>query len=118
VSVADPDPGQPFSDKQVEIVRRLQENDGVVVQGPPSTGKTHTISNIICHYLTLGRRVLVVSHGEPAPSVLRDQLPPEGRDLASASRRRKRRASKDSREPVGYCHSACNIAPFSRGIQN
>jgi Cdc6-like AAA superfamily ATPase len=25
---------------------------GVTVQGPPGTGKTHTIANIICHYLT------------------------------------------------------------------
>ncbi|PZA11562.1 DNA helicase [Rhodopseudomonas palustris] len=73
---------KPFNDEQVEIVRRLEENDGVVVQGPPGTGKTHTISNIICHYLALGRRVLVVSHGEPALAVLRDQLPPEVRDLA------------------------------------
>lgn len=73
---------KPFNDEQVEIVRRLEKNDGVVVQGPPGTGKTHTISNIICHYLALGRRVLVVSHGEPALSVLRDQLPSEVRDLA------------------------------------
>jgi len=73
---------KPFNDEQVEIVRRLEKNDGVVVQGPPGTGKTHTISNIICHYLALGRRVLVVSHGEPALSVLRDQLPAEVRDLA------------------------------------
>ena len=56
---------KPFNDEQVEIIRRLEKNDGVVVQGPPGTGKTHTISNIICHYLALGRRVLVVSHGEP-----------------------------------------------------
>lgn len=71
-----------FNSEQVEIVRRLEANDGVVVQGPPGTGKTHTISNIICHYLAHGRRVLVVSHGEAALSVLRDQLPEEVRDLA------------------------------------
>lgn len=73
---------KPFNDEQVEIVRRLEANDGVVVQGPPGTGKTHTISNIICHYLALGRRVLVVSHGEAALSVLRDHLPVDVRDLA------------------------------------
>jgi hypothetical protein len=73
---------KPFNDEQVEIVRRLEVNDGVVVQGPPGTGKTHTISNIICHYLAKGRRVLVVSHGEAALSVLRDQLPDQVRDLA------------------------------------
>jgi hypothetical protein len=73
---------KPFNDEQVEIVRRLEANDGVVVQGPPGTGKTHTISNIICHYLAQGRRVLVVSHGEAALAVLRDQLPEQVRDLA------------------------------------
>jgi very-short-patch-repair endonuclease/transcription elongation GreA/GreB family factor len=73
---------KPFNEEQVEIVRRLEVNDGVVVQGPPGTGKTHTISNIICHYLAQGRRVLVVSHGEAALSVLRDQLPEQVRDLA------------------------------------
>ncbi len=72
----------PFNDEQVEIIRRLEKEDGVVVQGPPGTGKTHTISNIICHYLATGRRVLVVSHGEAALSVLREMLPQEVRDLA------------------------------------
>ena len=55
---------KPFNDEQIEIVRRLERNDGVVVQGPPGTGKTYTISNIICHYMATGRRVLVVS-GSP-----------------------------------------------------
>jgi len=72
----------PFNEEQVEIIRRLEKEDGVVVQGPPGTGKTHTISNIICHYLATGRRVLVVSHGEAALSVLRDKLPEEVRDLS------------------------------------
>ncbi|ARP99675.1 AAA domain-containing protein [Pseudorhodoplanes sinuspersici] len=72
----------PFNDEQVEIIRRLEKEDGVVVQGPPGTGKTHTISNIICHYLATGRRVLVVSHGEAALSVLRDKLPEEVRELS------------------------------------
>lgn len=72
----------PFNDEQVEIIRRLEREDGVVVQGPPGTGKTHTISNIICHYLATGRRVLVVSHGEAALSVLRDKLPKEVRELS------------------------------------
>jgi hypothetical protein len=73
---------KPFNDEQVEIVRRLEREDGVVVQGPPGTGKTHTIANIICHYMATGRRVLVVSHGEAALSVLRDQIPAEVRELA------------------------------------
>jgi very-short-patch-repair endonuclease len=67
---------KPFNAEQIQIVDRLENSDGVVVQGPPGTGKTHTIANVICHYLAQGKRVLVTSKGEPALAVLRDQLPP------------------------------------------
>ncbi|HEX7810661.1 MAG TPA: AAA domain-containing protein, partial [Burkholderiales bacterium] len=50
---------KPFNDEQAHIVQLLETSDGVVVQGPPGTGKTHTIANIICHWLANGRRVLV-----------------------------------------------------------
>lgn len=72
----------PFNDEQVQIAQRLEVYDGVVVQGPPGTGKTHTIANIICHYLALGKRVLVTSMKEPALVVLRDKLPEPIRPLA------------------------------------
>ncbi|HAR33464.1 MAG TPA: hypothetical protein DCR95_05065 [Desulfobacter sp.] len=72
---------KPFNDAQVQIVYRLEQNDGVVVQGPPGTGKTHTIANIICHYLATGKTVLVTSKGEPALSVLQKQIPEELRPL-------------------------------------
>jgi hypothetical protein len=73
---------KPFNDDQVAIIKRLHEADGVVVQGPPGTGKTHTIANIICHYLATGRRVLVTSKGEAALAVLRSHIPEGIRDLA------------------------------------
>jgi hypothetical protein len=66
---------KPFNAEQVQIIDRLEHSSGVVVQGPPGTGKTHTIANVICHYLAEGKRVLVTSKGESALSVLRDQLP-------------------------------------------
>ena len=72
----------PFNDEQVRIVQLLEESDGVVVQGPPGTGKTHTIANIICHYLALGKRVLVTSMREPALTVLQEKLPEDIRPLA------------------------------------
>ncbi len=75
---------KPFNDDQVEIVRRLARSDGLVVQGPPGTGKTHTIANLICHAMATGQRVLVVSRGEAALAVLRDQLPAKVRPLAIA----------------------------------
>lgn len=66
---------RPFNDAQREILQRLDKADGVVVQGPPGTGKTHTIANIICHYLATGRRVLVTAKSETALEVLKDQIP-------------------------------------------
>ena len=73
---------KPFNGEQVQIAQRLAVRDGVVVQGPPGTGKTHTIANIISHYLATGRRVLVTSQKSPALQVLQDQLPAPIRPLA------------------------------------
>lgn len=73
---------KPFNAEQVQIAQRLAVRDGVVVQGPPGTGKTHTIANIISHYLATGRRVLVTSQKSPALRVLQDQLPAQIRPLA------------------------------------
>jgi very-short-patch-repair endonuclease len=73
---------KPYNDEQVSIVQKLESADGVVVQGPPGTGKTHTIANIICHYLANGRRVLVTSKGAPALAALHDHIPGGVRALA------------------------------------
>jgi very-short-patch-repair endonuclease len=72
----------PYNDEQVQIVHMLDHQDGVVVQGPPGTGKTHTIANVISHYLALGKRVLVTSMKDPALAVLQEKLPAEIRPLA------------------------------------
>jgi len=72
---------KPYNDAQVQIIKRLEHNYGVVVQGPPGTGKTHTIANIISHYLATGRRVLVTSSGESALMALREQIPVSVREL-------------------------------------
>ncbi len=74
----------PYNDEQVTIIQRLERAAGVTVQGPPGTGKTHTIANIICHYLATGRRVLVTSRGEPALEVLQAKIPEEVRPLTVA----------------------------------
>ncbi|KQW43297.1 MULTISPECIES: AAA domain-containing protein [unclassified Roseateles] len=72
----------PYNDEQVSIVQKLANNDGVVVQGPPGTGKTHTIANVICHYLALGKRVLVTAKSESALAVLQEKLPERIRPLS------------------------------------
>ncbi|MGQ0799927.1 MAG: AAA domain-containing protein [Pseudomarimonas sp.] len=72
----------PYNDEQVSIIQKLHANDGVVVQGPPGTGKTHTIANVICHYLAEGKRVLVTAKGESALAVLQEKLPEAIRALS------------------------------------
>lgn len=74
----------PYNQEQETIVEMLERAPGVSVQGPPGTGKTHTIANIICHYLATGRKVLVTSKGEHALSVLQDKIPEEVRPLTVA----------------------------------
>ncbi len=71
----------PYNQEQITIVQRLERSAGVAVQGPPGTGKTHTIANIICHYLATGRRVLVTARGETALRVLQQKIPVEVRPL-------------------------------------
>ncbi|MES2870366.1 MAG: AAA domain-containing protein [Pseudomonadota bacterium] len=73
---------KPYNDEQVQIIQLLEVHDGVVVQGPPGTGKTHTIANVISHYLANGKRVLVTSMKDPALAVLQEKLPEDIRPLA------------------------------------
>jgi very-short-patch-repair endonuclease len=74
----------PYNDEQVTIVEQLERSSGVAVQGPPGTGKTHTIANIVCHYLALGKKVLVTSKGEQALEVLQSKMPESVRPLTVA----------------------------------
>jgi Cdc6-like AAA superfamily ATPase len=70
-----------YNEEQISIIQKLEHGNGVVVQGPPGTGKTHTIANIICHYLAQGKRVLVTSRGESALNEIIGKLPERIRPL-------------------------------------
>ncbi|GAA1462661.1 AAA domain-containing protein [Williamsia maris] len=74
----------PSNVEQRDILAQLGLDSGVVVEGPPGTGKTHTIANLMSALLAKGQRVLVVSEKAQALQVLRDKLPPELRELAVA----------------------------------
>lgn len=71
----------PTNEEQRQIVHRLQAEPCVLVKGPPGTGKSHTIANLICHLLARGDRVLVSAHAPKALAVLRGLLPDEMRGL-------------------------------------
>lgn len=66
---------KPANKEQLAIARQISTHDAVLVQGPPGTGKTHTIANLVGHFLALGNSVLVTSYTPKALNVLKDKLP-------------------------------------------
>ncbi|CCG92803.1 hypothetical protein A7K93_10195 [Candidatus Methylacidiphilum fumarolicum] len=89
----------PYNEEQKQIVQRLQTGSCVLVKGPPGTGKSHTIANLICHLLARGDRVLVTAHAAKALAVLRGLLPSDIQDLcvtALGSSREDQRLLEDS----------------------
>jgi Uncharacterized conserved protein (DUF2075) len=67
----------PSSEAQNRIATMLLHENcpAVVVEGPPGTGKSQTICNILAAYLSAGRRVLVTSKNASSLSVIRNRLP-------------------------------------------
>ena len=65
---------KPANEEQLRIARRLEQSDAVLVQGPPGTGKTHTIANLLGHFLAHGKSVLVTAHTSKALRVVRDMV--------------------------------------------
>lgn len=64
-----------YNPEQVEILRQVETSDAVSVQGPPGTGKSHTIANIVSHYMATGRRVLITAKTPEALAGVRSKLP-------------------------------------------
>lgn len=62
--------------EQLEIAKRIENYNAVLVQGPPGTGKTHTIANLMGHFLAQGKTVLVTSHTNKALRVLKEKVVP------------------------------------------
>lgn len=59
---------------QLAAIKYSEMGKNFVLHGPPGTGKSQTISNIIAHNLALGRRVLFVSEKKAALDVVYNRL--------------------------------------------
>jgi hypothetical protein len=57
-----------------EAVRLAREYRGLVIHGPPGTGKSQTITNIVADHLGRGQRVLFVCDKRTALDVVADRL--------------------------------------------
>lgn len=60
--------------QQQRICDNVMSEKLTVVWGPPGTGKSETISNLICHLVANGKSVLVTSQQPKALEVVRDKL--------------------------------------------
>ncbi len=90
----------PSNEEQSKIIRYATGTAGVVVQGPPGTGKSHTIANLISHYLAKGQRVLVTAQTAQALEVLRDKMPAELQQLCVSLLGDTARSDKDLQRSV------------------
>ena len=95
--------------EQMGIVRKLDGASAVVVQGPPGTGKTHTIANLLGHFLAQGKHVLVTSSTRKALSILKDKLP-EGIQSLCVSLLENSYGDMD-RSVAGICDMLGGVAP-------
>ena len=64
-----------INEEQEKIIKKTLTNPQIVVQGPPGTGKTHSIANLISHFLAEGKKILVTSQTDRALKVLKEKLP-------------------------------------------
>lgn len=68
----------PVDSSQLAAVIASASGKSFVLDGPPGTGKSQTIANMIAHNLALGRRVLFVAEKRAALDVVKRRLEQKG----------------------------------------
>jgi len=68
----------PADTSQYQVIMRSLGKESLVVEGPPGTGKSQTIANIIAALLHQGDKVLFLAAKETALSVVSDRLEKAG----------------------------------------
>lgn len=87
---------KPANKEQLQIAKRIEHYNAVVVQGPPGTGKTHTIANLLGHFIAQGKSVLVTSYTKKALSVLKEKVAESLQPLCAS-------LLDDSNDDLHYC---------------
>ena len=73
------------NESQMQAVRTAFENKMSIIEGPPGTGKTQTILNIIANLIMREKSVAVVSNNNSAVCNVREKLEKYGYDMIIAS---------------------------------
>ena len=63
----------PYNKYQLRVLEIIG-NKAAIVEGPPGTGKSQTIANLLCHLAAKGNKVLFVSQKDQALKVVKDML--------------------------------------------
>jgi very-short-patch-repair endonuclease len=115
----------PANTEQHQILRLAQTRAGVTAQGPPGTGKSHTIANLVSHYVAHGKRVLVTAEKEQALGVLADKIPAGIRDLCvsvmgadEVSRRRLERTISAIQAGVSNTYDPGEVARLAQHLDS
>jgi very-short-patch-repair endonuclease len=67
---------------QMEVLLRFRRGQNLVIEGPPGTGKSQTIANLICQGLRDGKKILFVSEKMAALEVVNRRLQSAGLSFA------------------------------------
>lgn len=59
---------------QINVLNDVKANQNVVVEGPPGTGKSQTIVNLIAELMAEGKKILFVSEKKTALDVVKSRL--------------------------------------------
>jgi very-short-patch-repair endonuclease len=92
---------KPANKEQRRVAKRLEKHGAVVVQGPPGTGKTHTIANLMGHFLAEGKSILVTSHTSKALRRVREQVVEPLRSLCVSALGADVQSRKELEQAVG-----------------
>jgi len=60
----------PANKEQIEVIKQALTKKVIPVEGPPGTGKSHTITNLALYLIKRGNKVLITSYKEKALEVL------------------------------------------------
>lgn len=65
---------------QLKSIQRVIEGESLVLEGPPGTGKSQTIANLICVAMAQGKKVLFIADKKAAIEVVQQRLEKVGLD--------------------------------------
>lgn len=73
-----------FNQSQIRAIRTALENKISVIEGPPGTGKTQTILNLIANIICCGKNCAIVSNNNTAIDNIYDKLKEENLSFIAA----------------------------------